>query len=179
MGGNARFASRKMLPRDWVKQAERSTHGQYPKVAILGCIDSRVPVELIFDQGIGDVFVARVAGHVEDGCILGSLEYSCRVAGSKLLLVLGHTDCGAVKSAIDRVQLGHITTLLRCIEPAIESTQGYARSSKNVAYVTEVVKNNVCQTIARIRDKSPILAEMEQGGETAIRGGCTSCIRAG
>ncbi len=171
MAGNARFVNRKMLQRDYAKQAECSADGQYPKAVILACIDSRVPVELIFDQGIGDVFAVRVAGHVVDSCALGSLEYACRVARSPLLLVLGHTDCGAVKSAIDRVVLGHITDLLRDIEPAIARTKGYARNAKNADYVAAVVENHVRQTIDHIRDKSPILAEIEQNAEIAIRGG--------
>lgn len=170
MDGNDRFARQALWQRDYLKQAQQTVGGQYPKAVVLSCIDSRVPVELIFDQGIGDLFVGRVAGNVENDCMLGSLEYACKVSGSKLLLVLGHTQCGAVKSAIEGVKLGHITSLLSYIEPAVSATEG-VRSTADADYVLEVVKNNVRQTMSRIRYKSPILDELERQGEIAMRGG--------
>ncbi|MCK5443955.1 MAG: carbonic anhydrase, partial [Maribacter sp.] len=140
----------------------------------LSCIDSRVPVETIFDQGIGDVFVARIAGNFENTDILGSLEYSCKAAGSKLVLVLGHESCGAVKAAIDGVELGNITAMLANILPAVKLTvkksEGEA-SSSNPEFVSKTVENNVTLTIGRIREKSPILMEMEEKGEIKIVGG--------
>ena len=171
MSGNQRFVEGAGLERDYRSQARASLSGQYPKAVILSCIDSRVPVELIFDQGIGDVFVGRVAGNVESDHMLGSLEYACKVAGSKLLLVLGHEHCGAIKSAIQQVKLGNITSLLSAIEPAVAATEAAGRSAEDAAYVAEVVCNNVQQTLARIRYRSPILAEMEEKGEIALRGG--------
>lgn len=171
MSGNQRFVEGAGLERDYRSQARASLSGQYPKAVILSCIDSRVPVELIFDQGIGDVFVGRVAGNVESDHMLGSLEYACKVAGSKLLLVLGHEHCGAIKSAIQQVKLGNITSLLSAIEPAVAATEAAGRSAEDAAYVAEVVCNNVHQTLARIRYRSPILAEMEEKGEIALRGG--------
>ena len=172
--GNKRYQEQQMRERDYTSQRKHTVSGQYPKAAILSCIDSRVPVETIFDQGIGDVFVARVAGNFENTDILGSLEYSCKVAGSKLILVLGHEACGAVKAACDGVELGNITPMLANITPAVklssEQVEGTADSS-NPDFVAATVKNNVKLTIERIRERSPILKEMEDAGEIAIKGG--------
>lgn len=174
MEGNQRYIQSKMESRDYESQRKDTISGQFPKAVILSCIDSRVPIETIFDQGIGDVFVARVAGNFENTDILGSLEYSCKAAGSKLVMVLGHESCGAVKAAIDGVELGNITSLLGNILPAVKQTadqvEGEA-SSSNSEFVAKTVENNVALTIDRIREKSPILKEMEGQGEIKIVGG--------
>ena len=175
MDGNKRFTENKMHQRDYTSQIEKTSGGQWPQAVVLGCIDSRVPVETIFDQGVGDIFTARVAGNFENKDILGSMEYSCKVAGSKLVLVLGHEACGAVKAACDNVELGNITHLLSNIKPAVETTKTDGdRSSKNDSFVAGVVENNVKLTMDRIREKSPILKEMEENGEIKIVGGVYS-----
>ncbi|GAA4311043.1 carbonic anhydrase family protein [Pontixanthobacter gangjinensis] len=175
MDGNKRFVDHKMHQRDYASQIEQTSGGQWPQAVVLGCIDSRVPVETIFDQGVGDIFTARVAGNFENKDILGSMEYSCKVAGSKLVLVLGHEACGAVKAACDNVQLGNITHLLSNIRPAVEATNTDGeRNSKNNSFVADVVENNVKLTMNRIREKSPILKEMEDNGEIKIVGGVYS-----
>ncbi|MCF6296106.1 MAG: carbonic anhydrase [Flavobacteriaceae bacterium] len=172
--GNKRFTEAKKETVDYLAQVKQTVGGQFPKAIILSCIDSRVPVEVVFDQSIGDVFVARVAGNFENVDILGSMEYSCKVAGSKLVLVLGHESCGAVKAACDGVELGNITEMLSKIIPAVKlsATQvnGEANSS-NEDMVTKTVANNVLLTIDRIREKSPILKEMEDKGDIKIVGG--------
>lgn len=175
--GNNRFVNGKQEGADNAALVNQTTAGQYPKAVVLSCIDSRVPVETVLDQAIGDVFVARVAGNFENTDILGSLEYSCNVAGSKLILVLGHESCGAVKAACDGVELGNITAMLDNIMPAVKKSadevEGEANSS-NKAFVAKTVENNVRLTMDRIREKSPILAEMESNGEIAIVGGVYS-----
>ena len=148
--------------------------GQYPKAVVVSCLDSRVPVEDVFHRGIGDIFVARVAGNVINEDILGSLEYACKVSGSKLILVLGHEYCGAIKSAIDNAELGNIITLLKKIHPAIETAQKSFTgeiSSKNPLFVESVCEHNVFHAIHEIRQKSPILREMEEKQEIKIVGG--------
>ena len=175
MEGNKRFTENKMYQRDYSAQIEKTSGGQWPQAVILGCIDSRVPVETVFDQGVGDIFTARVAGNFENTDILGSMEYSCKVAGSKLVLVLGHEACGAVKAACDHVELGNITHLLSNIQPAVKATKTDGeRNSKNDSFVAGVVENNVKLTVDRIREKSPILKEMEENGEIKILGGVYS-----
>ena len=173
--GNKRFVSKDMQQRDFMEQMKKTSGGQWPKAVVLGCIDSRVPVEIVFDQGVGDLFVARVAGNFENTDILGSMEYSCKVAGSKLVLVLGHESCGAVKAACDDVKLGNITSMLGKIKPAVEAakTDG-ARNSGNADFVAQVVENNVRLTVERVRKGSPILKEMEDNGEIKIVGGVYS-----
>ena len=174
LDGNKRFVEAKREDVDLLAQVKQTTGGQYPKAIVLSCIDSRVPVELIFDQSIGDVFVARVAGNFENVDILGSMEYSCKVAGSKLVFVLGHEACGAVKAACDHVELGNITDMLKKIEPAVALSSREVegeKSSKNTEFVNKVIENNVTLTIKRIREKSPILKEMEDNGEIKIVGG--------
>lgn len=174
MEGNTRFVGNMMQDVDHSALVQQTTSGQFPKAVVLSCIDSRVPVETVLDQAIGDVFVARVAGNFENTDILGSIEYSCKVAGSKLVLVLGHEACGAVKAACDGVELGNITALLDNIMPAVkvssETVEGEANSS-NKDFVAATVANNVKLTIDRIREKSPILKEMETNGEIQIVGG--------
>lgn len=170
MDGNKRFVANRPDKLDMPAQVKATTTGQYPKAVILSCIDSRVPVEMVFDQGIGDVFVARVAGNTEDESILGSMEYATAVAGSKLVMVLGHEACGAVKAGIDKFEAGdNVAHLLGTIEPAIKKVKG-DRDSSNKKYVEEVVKTNVEMTIDDIRERSPILAGMEKEGKIIIVG---------
>lgn len=175
--GNKRFVEGNPEGADNAALVNQTTSGQYPKAVILSCIDSRVPVETVLDQAIGDIFVARVAGNFENVDILGSLEYSCNVAGSKLILVLGHESCGAVKAACDGVELGNITAMLDNIMPAVrksaDEVDGEANSG-NSEFVAKTVENNVKLTMDRIREKSPILAEMESNGEIKIVGGVYS-----
>lgn len=175
--GNNRFVNGNSEGADNAALVSQTTGGQFPKAVVLSCIDSRVPVETVLDQAIGDVFVARVAGNFENVDILGSLEYSCKAAGSKLVLVLGHESCGAVKAACDGVELGNITAMLENIMPAVrksaDEVEGETNSS-NEAFVAKSVENNVKLTIARIREKSQILREMEDNGEIAIVGGVYS-----
>ncbi|MGY8942741.1 MAG: carbonic anhydrase family protein [Flavobacteriales bacterium] len=172
--GNSRFTENKANTADHKALITQTTTGQHPKAIVLSCIDSRVPVELIFDQTIGDVFVARVAGNFENTDILGSMEYSCKVAGSKLVFVLGHESCGAVKAACDHVELGNITAMLDNIQPAVKKSEGEVsgeHNSSNSGFVNKTIENNVLLTIERIREKSPILKEMEDMKEIKIVGG--------
>jgi carbonic anhydrase len=172
--GNSRFTENKANTADYKALITQTTTGQHPKAIVLSCIDSRVPVELIFDQTIGDVFVARVAGNFENTDILGSMEYSCKVAGSKLVFVLGHESCGAVKAACDHVELGNITAMLDNIQPAVKKSEGEVsgeHNSSNSGFVNKTIENNVLLTIERIREKSPILKEMEDMKEIKIVGG--------
>lgn len=175
--GNQRFIDGNNQSVDNLALVKQTTGGQFPKAVILSCIDSRVPVETVLDQAIGDIFVARVAGNFENADILGSLEYSCKVAGSKLVLVMGHEACGAVKAACDGVELGNITHLLSNILPAVKQSTSEVdgeSNSSNKAFVAKTVENNVKLTIDRIREKSPILKEMEDAGEIKIVGGVYS-----
>jgi len=172
--GNKRFSEGKKEEVNYLAQVKQTVDGQFPKAVILSCIDSRVPVELIFDQSIGDIFVTRVAGNFENVDILGSLEYSCKVAGSKLVLVLGHESCGAVKAACDGVELGNITEMLSKIMPAVKLSATQVEGEKNSSnknMVTKTVSNNVLLTIDRIRERSPVLKEMEDNGDIKIVGG--------
>ncbi len=171
MKGNERYVSGEIISRDLSAQISATTKGQYPKAVVLACIDSRVPVEYIFDQGIGDIFVVRVAGNVDDPALLGSMEYGLGVAGSKLLLVMGHENCGAVKSAIKKVDVGseNVTSLLNEIEPAIQITEG-ERDAKNKEYFDTVVKNNVKLTIEDIRKNSKIISDLENAGKIKVVG---------
>ena len=170
--GNYRFQNDNLTARLHSSQVRAAVKGQYPKAVILSCIDSRIPVEDVFDKGIGDIFVARVAGNIVNEDILGSMEYGCKVSGAKLILVLGHTECGAIKSAIDNVQLGNITELLAKINPAVDSTSSFngERTSKNKDYVNAVAEENVRLTMNNIRKQSQILNDMEQKGEIKIVG---------
>lgn len=177
LNGNERYTSNAVTTSHVPELIKQTTDGQFPKAVVLSCIDSRVPVEMVFDQTIGDIFVARVAGNFENTDILGSMEYSCAVAGSKLVFVLGHESCGAVKAACDGVELGNITAMLSNISPAAklasEQIDGEANSS-NKEFVAKTVENNVKLTIDRIRDRSKILQEMEDNGEISIVGGVYS-----
>lgn len=165
--GNTRFLKNRETERDLLSQVQQTGGGQFPFAALLSCIDSRVPAELVFDQGIGDIFNVRVAGNIVNEDILGSLEYSCKVAGSKLILVLGHTRCGAVTSACKHVELGNITPLLAKIQPAVKSI---VKGDLSPELIEEVAIKNVENSIAQIRRDSPILKEMEDKGEIAIAG---------
>lgn len=170
--GNERFVNSELTARDHSKLVTQAVEGQHPLAVVLSCIDSRVPVEDIFDKSLGDIFVVRVAGNFANVDILGSMEYSCKVAGAKLLVVMGHDHCGAVKGAIDNVELGNLTALLKNLKPAVEmSTKSEGqRNSKNEDFVQEVAMNNVSHTIEFIRKNSPILKEMEDKGEIKMVG---------
>jgi carbonic anhydrase len=169
--GNERFRTGKMAPRDYLAEKRSSAAGQYPAAVILGCVDSRVPAEIVFDAGIGDVFVGRVAGNVVNDDMLGSMEFGCAVSGAKLVVVLGHTACGAVKGAIDDVVLGNLTGLLARIKPAIPATKfDGEKSSKTASYVNAVARTNVVLGLAEIRRRSPILEELEGKGSIKVTG---------
>lgn len=169
--GNQRFLRNDLTARDHSEQVRKSTLAQYPKAIVLSCVDSRVPVEDVFDRGIGDIFVARVAGNFVNEDILGSMEFACKVSGSKLVLVMGHEHCGAVKAAVDNVKLGNITPMLEKIRPAVDMIEyGGDRTSKNEEFVHLACESNVRNTIAEIRKQSPILKEMEDNGEIRIVG---------
>jgi carbonic anhydrase len=173
--GNQRFTTKQQVERDLNLQVEQTSTGQFPFATILSCIDSRVPAELVFDQGIGDIFSVRIAGNFVNADILGSMEFASKLAGTKLILVLGHTACGAVKGACDHAELGNLTGMLENIAPAvdaiIEPTSAAERTSANIDFVNAVGTKNVKMTIDRIREESPVLAEMEQAGEIQIVGG--------
>ena len=169
--GNARFQRNDLTARDHSEQVRKSTNAQFPKAIVLSCVDSRVPVEDVFDRGIGDIFVARVAGNFVNEDILGSMEFACKVSGSKLVLVMGHEHCGAVKAAVDDVKLGNITPMLAKIRPAVDKVvYDGDRTSKNAEFVHMACESNVNNTIAQIRSNSPILKEMEDNGEIKIVG---------
>lgn len=172
--GNERFVARKMANRDLIEQVKQTTSGQYPFATILSCIDSRVSAELVFDQGVGDIFSARVAGNIVNEDLLGSMEFACKLAGTKVITVLGHTACGAVKGACDNAKMGNLTTLLSKIMPAVnavtEPSDSSQRNSSNLDFVNKVAEKNVQMTIENIRKASPVLKEMEDNGEIAIVG---------
>ena len=169
--GNERFRTGKMAPRDYLAEKRSSASGQYPAAVVLGCLDSRVPIEIVFDAGIGNTFTGRVAGNVINDDMLGSMEFGCAASGAKLVLVVGHTACGAVKGAIDDVVLGNLTGLLARIKPAIQGTKfDGEKSSKNATYVDAVARTNVLLVLAEIRRRSPILEELETKGNIKITG---------
>lgn len=171
--GNHRFVNNDLTARDHTVQIRKTTNGQFPKAVVLSCLDSRIPVEDVFDKGIGDLFVARVAGNFVNVDMLGSMEFGCKVAGSKVILVMGHEHCGAVKAAVDNVKLGNITAMLSKIRPVVEKLEvNYKgdKSSKNEEFVHMVCEHNVLKTINDIRENSPILKEMEDNGEIKIIG---------
>jgi carbonic anhydrase len=170
--GNERFRTGKMVSRDYRDQQRTSAAGQYPSAAVLGCIDSRAPAEIVFDTGIGDTFNARIAGNVVNDDLLGSLEFACAVAGAKVLLLFGHTACGAIKGAIDDVEMGNLTGLLARVKPAISATTfSGEKSSKNAAYVDAVARTNVLLSLDNIRRRSPILGDLEKKKSLQIVGG--------
>ena len=170
--GNVRFRTNNSTKRNHTAQIRNSAVGQYPKAVVLSCLDSRVPVEDVFDQGLGDVFVGRVAGNFVNEDLLGSMEFACKLSGAKLILVMGHQHCGAVKGAIDDVKLGNLTALLAKIKPAVAISKDFIgeKTSKNEAFVRLVAQNNVKLTLKNIREQSPILREMEAKGEIKIVG---------
>ena len=170
--GNHRFVSGEMTLRNHNEQVRRAVAGQYPKAVVLSCLDSRIPVEDVFDRGIGDMFVARVAGNIVNVDILGSMEFACKVAGAKMILVMGHQHCGAIKGAIDDVRLGNLTTLLAKIKPAVALSQDFQgeKTSANPLYVKYVAENNVRLSLSNIRSRSPILRDLEEEGEIKIVG---------
>lgn len=171
--GNKRFMNNLKANRNLLEQANETSDGQHPFAVILSCIDSRTSAELIFDQGLGDVFSVRIAGNIINEDILGSMEFACKVAGSKVIVVLGHTKCGAVKGACDHVEMGNLTALLSKIQPAVydEKTETENRNSSNAEFVEKVASINVKRTVNAIMERSPILKEMIQSGEIGIIGG--------
>lgn len=173
--GNERFLNNKKANRNLLEQVEDTSTGQFPFATVLSCIDSRVSSELIFDQGIGDLFSIRIAGNFVNEDILGSMEFACKLAGTKLVVILGHTACGAVKGACDHARLGNLTALINKIEPAVEAVSepkdASLRNSGNIDFVNEVAKKNVLMTIDNVRSQSEVLAEMEKNGEIQIIGG--------
>ncbi|MHC4378244.1 MAG: carbonic anhydrase family protein [Planctomycetota bacterium] len=172
--GNGRFVETRQEQRDLSVQVAATSGGQWPFAAVLGCIDSRVPPELVFDQGLGDLFSVRIAGNFANDDILGSLEFACKVAGSRAIVVLGHRHCGAIKGACDGVQLGNLTAMLANLNGAVESVAEPAdsaqRTSGNAEFVHAVATKNVGLTIARIRERSEVLRQMEEAGEIVIAG---------
>ncbi|WP_396602449.1 carbonic anhydrase family protein [Algibacter sp. R77976] len=172
--GNQRFQSNLKANRNLLEQVNDTSDGQFPFATILSCIDSRVSAELVFDQGLGDIFSVRIAGNFVNEDILGSMEFACKLAGTKVIVVLGHTSCGAVKGACDDAKLGNLTAMLSKIKPAVnavsEPADAALRNSKNLDFVDNVSKKNVELTIDRIHAESPVLSEMEKNGEIKIVG---------
>jgi carbonic anhydrase len=171
--GNKRFVSNLKINRNLLQQANETSDGQHPFAVILSCIDSRTSAELIFDQGLGDVFSVRIAGNIVNEDILGSMEFGCKVAGAKIIVVLGHTKCGAVKGACDNVALGNLTGLIAKIKPAVdqESVTSENRNSSNGVFVENVAELNVSLSVKNILLKSPIIADMVKNGDIGIVGG--------
>jgi len=172
--GNLRFQNNLKANRDLIEQVNDTSDGQFPFATILSCIDSRVSAELVFDQGLGDIFSVRIAGNFVNEDILGSMEFACKLAGTRLIVVLGHTSCGAVKGACDNAKMGNLTKLLEKITPAVnavtEPKDTSLRNSKNLEFVDTVSEKNVLLTIERVHNESPILTEMEKNGEIKIVG---------
>jgi carbonic anhydrase len=170
--GNRHYVENKLTAKDYIGMLHHSAEGQYPEAFILSCIDSRVPVEEVFDKAIGDLFVGRVAGNFVDEDILGSMEYGCKISGAKLIVVLGHESCGAIKAAIEHEKLGNITAMLAKIKPALAKSEDFAgeRTAENHAFVEYVVKNNIRNTVETILIKSPVLKEMVNKNELKIVG---------
>jgi len=171
--GNARFVAGHPLKRNLPADVKATASGQYPFAVVLSCLDSRQPIEIVLDQGIGDIFSARVAGNVLNDDVLGSMEFACKVSGAKLIAVIGHSNCGAIKGAIDDVQLGNLTGLLSKIKPAMDAVPAdvQPRTSKNYKFVDEVSEANVRLVMQQIRERSPILREMIDNGQIELVGG--------
>lgn len=171
--GNERFINNIKLNRNLLQQVNETSAGQFPFATILSCIDSRTSAELIFDQGLGDIFSIRIAGNVLNSDILGSMEFACKIAGSKLIVVLGHTNCGAIIGACDDIKLGHLTTLIEKIKPSVERENVTVenRNGKNETFVKNVTIKNVELAVAEIRNRSSILREMESENKIKITGG--------
>ncbi len=170
--GNDRFTNETMLERDLMEQVQQTAGGQYPLAVVLGCIDSRVPPEMVFDQGIGDLFAPRIAGNFVNTDILGSMEFATAVAGAKLIVVLGHTECGAVKGACDHVELGNLTHTLSNLAPAVYAVNGVdgPRDSSNKAFVNAVAERNVQMTVQNVLDRSPVMQALVEAGELMVVG---------
>ena len=172
--GNERFQNRKREERNLIEQVKDTSEGQYPFATVLSCIDSRVSAELIFDQGIGDIFSIRIAGNFVNTDILGSMEFACKLAGTRLIIVLGHTSCGAVKGACDDAKLGNLTSMLAKIKPAVDSTTMPSdisiRNSSNISFVDDVAVKNVELNIQNILNSSEVISEMVNNGEVKIIG---------
>ncbi len=169
--GNERFLTGKRLGRDFSEQIAQTATGQYPFAIVLSCIDSRIPTEIVFDQGIGDIFNARIAGNFVNEDILGSMEFACKLAGAKLIVVMGHTDCGAVKGACDAAKLGNLTQMLDKLRPAVEATDtapGEERSSANARFVNRVAVKNVELAIENIKAQSSVLRDLYEQGTIDI-----------
>ncbi|MEZ4425272.1 MAG: carbonic anhydrase family protein [Gemmatimonadota bacterium] len=167
--GNERFLNGNTIERPWLEQIRTTAEGQYPFAVVLGCIDSRVPVEAVFDQGIGDVFTARVAGNVINADILGSMEFACKLAGAKAIVIMGHTACGAVKGAIANAQMGNLTELVSKIAPAVNTARA-EDPAEGEGFVDRVVEINIGGVLRQIRERSAVLAQMERDGEIALVG---------
>lgn len=171
MAGNERFLSGNMIERDLTEQVSITGSGQYPHSVVLSCIDSRVPPEIVFDQGLGDIFSPRIAGNFVNADILGSMEFATAAAGSKLIVVLGHTECGAVKGACDNVELGNLTQTLSNIAPAVYATEiEGARNSQNKEFVNAVAHNNVSMTVQNILERSAVIRGQVEAGEVMVVG---------
>lgn len=172
--GNIRFQNNSSVERNLLEQVEDTKKGQFPFATVLSCIDSRIPAEMIFDQGIGDLFSVRIAGNFINDDILGSMEFACKLAGSRIVVVLGHTSCGAIKGACDGAELGKLTGMLDKIKPAVKAVNSPAepaqRTSQNLDFVNEVAAQNVTFSIDGIRSGSEVLCEMERNGEIIIVG---------
>jgi carbonic anhydrase len=171
--GNARFVAGRPLNRDLREDVKVTASGQYPIAVVLSCLDSRKPIEIVLDQGIGDIFSARIAGNVMNDDIVGSMEFACKVSGSKLIAVIGHSNCGAIKGAVDGVELGNLTGLLNKIKPAMSQVPAdvQPRNSKNLEFVDDVAAANVRLVMQQIRERSPILREMLDAGKIGMAGG--------
>jgi carbonic anhydrase len=171
--GNARFVAGHPLVRNQPADVKATASGQYPFAVVLSCLDSRQPIEIVLDQGIGDIFSARIAGNVLNDDILGSMEFACKVSGAKLIAVIGHSNCGAIRGAVDGAELGNLTGLLAKIKPAIEHVpaDGQPRNSKNLQFVDKVSEMNVQLVLQQIRERSPILREMIDNGQIGLVGG--------
>ncbi len=170
--GNERFVQNLRANRNLLQQVNETREGQFPFAIVLSCIDSRVPAEMIFDQGLGDIFSVRIAGNFVNEDILGSMEFACKVAGSKLIVVLGHSSCGAVKGACNNVELGNLTGLLKKLKPAVDAVETSGeRNASNADFVQKVADKNVELTMALIKEKSPVLKEMLEDGSLGLAGG--------
>ena len=171
--GNARFVAGHPLARNAQADVKATASGQYPFAVVLSCIDSRQPIEMVLDQGIGDIFSARIAGNVVNDDILGSMEFACKLSGAKLIAVIGHSNCGAIKGAIDNAQLGNLTGLLSKVKPAIDAVpdDGQPRTSKNHDFVDKVAEANVREVMKEIPERSPVLRELIAQGKVGLVGG--------
>jgi carbonic anhydrase len=170
--GNERFVNGKTLPRDFLAQVRQTATGQYPFAAIVSCLDSRIPPAIVFDQGVGDLFVGRIAGNFVNDDMLGSLEFATKLSGAKLVVILGHTECGAIRGACDAAQLGLLTATLANINPAVKAVQGdyTPRNSSNAGFVQSVAEMNVQLTMKKLLDRSTVLREMVDKGELGLVG---------